>query len=86
MGFDTALGDVGNTRPGGTEPGMDLEVRDFEWATVEIMKIADLCCGGRVVSVLEGGYGSVATLTPHPIHKARTRSADSHQHSTPVSV
>lgn len=36
---------------------MDLTPDDFEWVTTEIMKIADLCCSGRVVSVLEGGYG-----------------------------
>ena len=37
--------------------GMDLRPEDFEWVTTEIMRIADLCCSGRVVSVLEGGYG-----------------------------
>jgi len=71
-GFDPALGDVGNTRnmpilnpdgtaqPGSSEPamGMDLTAEDFAWVTSEIMKIADICCAGRVVSVLEGGYGS----------------------------
>jgi acetoin utilization deacetylase AcuC-like enzyme len=36
---------------------MDLRPEDFEWVTTEIMRIADLCCSGRVVSVLEGGYG-----------------------------
>ena len=36
---------------------MDLRPSDFEWITTEIMRIADLCCSGRVVSVLEGGYG-----------------------------
>jgi acetoin utilization deacetylase AcuC-like enzyme len=29
---------------------------DFDWATREIMKVARNTCGGRVVSVLEGGY------------------------------
>ena len=38
--------------------GMDMEPADFEWVTSEIMKIADICCAGRIVSVLEGGYGS----------------------------
>lgn len=55
-GFDPAVGDVGNARNG--EPGMDVRVEDFEWATTEIMKVADICCNGRLVSVLEGGYGS----------------------------
>ena len=49
----------------GTESisGMDLRNEDFEWATAEVMKIADICCRGQVVSVLEGGYGS---YTPKP--------------------
>ncbi|GMH51025.1 hypothetical protein TL16_g00928 [Triparma laevis f. inornata] len=29
---------------------------DYEWVTREIVKIANLCCEGRVVSCLEGGY------------------------------
>ena len=29
----------------------------------QVMKIADICCRGQVVSVLEGGYGS---YTPKP--------------------
>lgn len=29
---------------------------DYGWITQELMKIADDCCQGRVVSVLEGGY------------------------------
>ncbi len=59
-GFDAAAGDVGNCRnyPGlQWERGMDLSPEDFAWATAEVMKIADLCCNGKLVSVLEGGYG-----------------------------
>lgn len=66
-GFDAAKGDVGNRRDGrrggvaeGDDQevgGMDLLPEDFAWMTAEIMKIGDLCCGGKVVSVLEGGYG-----------------------------
>ena len=29
---------------------------DYDWATTEIVKVARSACGGRVVSVLEGGY------------------------------
>lgn len=29
---------------------------DYAWATQEVLKLADECCDGRVVSVLEGGY------------------------------
>ena len=66
IGFDAAAGDVGNCRQlpdglglGGTvsRMGIDLLPEDFAWTTTEIMKIADICCGGKLVSVLEGGYG-----------------------------
>jgi acetoin utilization deacetylase AcuC-like enzyme/ankyrin repeat protein len=30
--------------------------RDFEWLTQQIVSVANRCCPGRVVSVLEGGY------------------------------
>lgn len=60
-GFDAAAGDVGNCRhrPGAPPVrGMDLSPEDFAWTTREILKIADICCQGRLVSVLEGGYGA----------------------------
>ena len=30
---------------------------DFEWVTEQLLSVAAVCCPGRVVSVLEGGYG-----------------------------
>ena len=30
--------------------------KDYEWITDQIVQVANRCCGGRVVSVLEGGY------------------------------
>ncbi|QGZ36355.1 histone deacetylase family protein [Stappia indica] len=36
--------------------GLNLVEADFAWATMKLMEIADRQCGGRVVSVLEGGY------------------------------
>uniref|UniRef100_A0A6S8HTR1 histone deacetylase n=1 Tax=Amphora coffeiformis TaxID=265554 RepID=A0A6S8HTR1_9STRA len=62
-GFDAARGDVGNARHerGGRERmGLDLESEDYAWTTRKILEIADICCHGRVVSVLEGGYGRSA--------------------------
>jgi hypothetical protein len=59
-GFDAAKGDVGNARHerGGKERmGIDLEPEDYAWTTRKILQVADICCQGRVVSVLEGGYG-----------------------------
>lgn len=35
---------------------LELVEADFDWATRKIMEIADASAGGRVVSVLEGGY------------------------------
>jgi acetoin utilization deacetylase AcuC-like enzyme len=29
---------------------------DFEWVTDKLVQLANRCCEGRVVSVLEGGY------------------------------
>jgi acetoin utilization deacetylase AcuC-like enzyme len=58
---------------------MDLDNKDIEWVTIEIMKIADICCSGRVVSVLEGGYGSVnPNYVPKTggTNRARTRASE----------
>ena len=34
--------------------------RDFDWVTQQLMGVANACCEGRVVSVLEGGYNQRA--------------------------
>jgi len=70
-GFDAAKYDVGNARhgPRAQRQGMDMEPEDYAWVTKKIMEIADICCQGRVVSVLEGGYGMTRRK------KAKTRSA-----------
>ncbi|MBM6592633.1 histone deacetylase family protein [Microvirga pudoricolor] len=36
--------------------GLKLTETDFDWATTMLMDLADRHCGGRIVSVLEGGY------------------------------
>jgi len=33
-----------------------VETEDFVWLTHRLVEVADLTCGGRLVSVLEGGY------------------------------
>jgi acetoin utilization deacetylase AcuC-like enzyme len=40
------------------DPLADLELTeaDFAWATKKLMEIADRRCGGRIVSLMEGGY------------------------------
>jgi acetoin utilization deacetylase AcuC-like enzyme len=35
---------------------INLDAADFGWVTQKLMDIADLSAGGRIVSVLEGGY------------------------------
>ena len=58
-GFDASSGDVGNARheKDRERMGMDLLPDDYAWTTRQILQIADICCSGRVVSILEGGYG-----------------------------
>jgi acetoin utilization deacetylase AcuC-like enzyme len=59
---------VGNAKHeiGGKEKmGIDLEPEDYAWTTRKILEIADICCQGRVVSVLEGGYGRHTTTGVH---------------------
>lgn len=41
---DLNLGYLGITEP------------DYEWLTRELVKVANSCCDGRIVSALEGGY------------------------------
>jgi acetoin utilization deacetylase AcuC-like enzyme len=36
--------------------GLELETEDFAWATEQLKAVAARCCGGRIVSTLEGGY------------------------------
>jgi acetoin utilization deacetylase AcuC-like enzyme len=36
--------------------GLRLDDDDFHWITRELVRIADQTCGGRIVSILEGGY------------------------------
>jgi acetoin utilization deacetylase AcuC-like enzyme len=33
-----------------------VETEDFAWLTAALMEVADRHCGGRIVSLLEGGY------------------------------
>ena len=36
--------------------GLNYSTADFGWLTTKIVEIANACCKGRVVSLLEGGY------------------------------
>jgi len=35
---------------------LSLREEDYEWITRQLVKVANSCCSGRLVSVLEGGY------------------------------
>lgn len=56
-GFDGGRGDAGNLSSDGTKGGLDLTAEDYEWMMSQIMRVSRICCPGRVVSVMEGGYG-----------------------------
>jgi acetoin utilization deacetylase AcuC-like enzyme len=45
-----------------------LENADFAWITDQLVKVADTHCGGRIVSVLEGGYDLNALAAAAAVH------------------
>ncbi len=47
---------------------LNLTDDDYAWITAELMAVADECCAGRVVSVLEGGYDLEALQTASAAH------------------
>lgn len=50
---------------------MRLTVADFVWVTEQMLAVADSCCEGRLVSVLEGGYDIVALSASVAAHVRR---------------
>ena len=51
---------------------LNLLEADFDWATRKLMEVAQASAGGRVVSLLEGGYDleGLAELGRRPCHRA----------------
>ncbi len=47
---------------------LNLEDSDYEWATTALMHVADECCGGKLVSTLEGGYDLNALASSSRAH------------------
>ena len=41
---------------------------DFSWLTLKLREVADRCCGGRIVSMLEGGYDRQGLATGVAAH------------------
>jgi acetoin utilization deacetylase AcuC-like enzyme len=52
-----------------------LQAEDFAWATAELMEIADRSAGGRIVSLLEGGYDLKGLATSAAAHVAQLMAA-----------
>ncbi|MDW7976872.1 MAG: histone deacetylase [Leptospiraceae bacterium] len=48
--------------------GMELSSKMYEWMTEKIVKIANECCGGKVISYLEGGYSLPALAESVKLH------------------
>lgn len=59
LGLDGAKNDIGNKKDGDRNGavGLDLGREDYMWITTMCREIAEICCDGRIVVVLEGGYG-----------------------------
>eukprot|EP00924_Labyrinthula_sp_SR-Ha-C_P001747 augustus_masked-scaffold_64-processed-gene-0.21-mRNA-1 protein AED:0.23 eAED:0.29 QI:0/-1/0/1/-1/1/1/0/821 len=74
-GFDGADLDVGNSvfcrKRNKYLHGMDLTKDDFQFLTRRIMSVATKCCDGKVISVLEGGYGHHKIHTKVPEGEAK---------------
>jgi acetoin utilization deacetylase AcuC-like enzyme len=49
---------------------LNLVEEDYAWATSALMQIADKTAGGRIVSVLEGGYDLTALARSAGVHVA----------------
>ena len=47
---------------------LQLTEEDFAWVTLKLMEAAEVHCGGRVVSVLEGGYDLQGLAASAGIH------------------
>ncbi|WP_119459278.1 histone deacetylase family protein [Rhodospirillaceae bacterium SYSU D60014] len=47
---------------------LNLDEEDYAWVTEQLLQVADECCGGRVVSALEGGYDLGALASCAAVH------------------
>jgi acetoin utilization deacetylase AcuC-like enzyme len=57
--------------------GLGLTEVDYTWATEQLAAIAKDCCGGRLVSTLEGGYDLDALTTSTAAHLRALMAASS---------
>ena len=54
---DGARHDLGNANLQSRSPGLDLTPTDFSWLVAQMTNVAEVCCKGRIIVCLEGGYG-----------------------------
>ncbi len=47
---------------------LELRTSDYLWVTRKLLDVADECCGGRTVSLLEGGYDLQALRDSSSVH------------------
>ena len=68
LGLDGGKNDIGNKKDGDRNGsvGLDLGREDYMWITTMCREIAEICCDGRIVVVLEGGYGKWKKNTASP--------------------
>jgi acetoin utilization deacetylase AcuC-like enzyme len=48
--------------------GLNFKDEDYRWITEQLMEIAEECCGGRIVSILEGGYSLDGLASATEVH------------------
>jgi acetoin utilization deacetylase AcuC-like enzyme len=75
---------------------LKLMTTDFTWLTEQLKDLAEACCGGRLVSVLEGGYnpGAVAdagaahlrVLMTEPLRSRRSSAGAGAEAAQPLSI
>ena len=89
MGFDGTSADVGNCKHElgqVSRAGIDLNPPDFSTMTNMICSIANVVCDGRVVSVLEGGYGKMQWVETQGNSDNSTRAGSDDSLSSPSSL
>jgi acetoin utilization deacetylase AcuC-like enzyme len=47
---------------------LNWQPNDFSWLTLKLREVADRCCSGRIVSMLEGGYDRQGLATGVAAH------------------
>ncbi|MBL4739739.1 MAG: histone deacetylase family protein [Sneathiella sp.] len=47
---------------------LNLQKEDYIWITEKLIRIADQCCDGRIVSAMEGGYDLVGLAESSEVH------------------